>query len=913
MRYWLILVAASLTACGGGGGSSGGNGEPAETAPTISDLVLAQDSVAFMEGGGRFVLEASVAVYDPDRNVSTVRVEISDGTSLTVDVPTPNPSEHGEFIGHIEISTETSGVYTAQVWVVDSTGRSSNRLNAEFTIFGGAALSDLQVNPVEFYIPFRPDLLSYIGAVGTEQTEVTVTAVLEDSHASFTNNGVPGASGVVSAPIALAVGNNEIIVSITADPGGEVRNYSVGIFRNLSSDSRLASLSITPGILDQAFDPDVTDYQAALSFLTSTVRITAAPKDENAVVRLTGRGLPSQFIDMVPYVASDPLPVPLQNGSIVIEVEVTAESGNTSVYAIEFGRQRPPLFATFTTIADSTTQVPGHSATFDSFETPAFDGTEVAFLGVSATDRGIYAGSAGAIRTIADYSTPQPPANNSTVGWFENPDIDNGVVVFPGVADGFAGIYTDNQESLLRVADQSTLMPPGTEAFRTLSGPTIDSGSVVFAGSGAGADANWGIYKSTGGVLDVVIDDSTVVPGGFGETFGFADHVSADSGNVLFRGRSEGDVQEGVYRFDGTTLGVVADRNSAVSDGTEFIRYFANVVSSGDNVAFRGMDTNDTPRFYISDGSTLGSILKPGDAKPLASEPFTKYSLQIMQSLALDEQSLVLEGGYGPLLYRDDLYTSILSEGDTIEGKAVSFVSFANNGLSNNRLAMSVAYDDLSNAIVVAEFDIDRFAPAGVYELDSNLDETNGGPSLMSLGGILFSKGYLFDENQGLVLDSLLSSESYSIEFVVKFDDPVARAKILDFANLSSDSGLYVEDGTLLFIDASTPRRVDANDMVRIEAGINVHVLISRDAATGELVVYVDGHERIRFIDSAAQGVFLSSVANLFVDDSVTLNEASSGFVHYIRIYNMVVSQDQVSFLARGLSDCVLDGCLPMP
>ena len=886
--------------------AAGGTGN---TAPSISNLVLSQDSVAFMEGGGRFVIEASFEVFDPDRDVTTVRIEISDGTSLTVDVPTPNPAERGSVVGAVEVSTEISGVYTAEIWVIDNTGRASNRLDTSFTIFGSAALSGLLTSegPVEPF--FNPDRTSYTATVANDVESITVTATLADTNSSMSINTSASVSGSPSAPIDLTAGENEIIVSVAASVGDDTQEYRINVTRALSPNAQLSSLTLTPGTLDQAFDPDVTGYTVELSFLAATVRITAVTEDENATIEIENQSVPSGS-------PSQKIPVYLQDGITdpPLLVQVRAQDGTIKNYEVVVSRRLPPLFASFTTIADRSTDAPGLDGTFESFRKPAYDGTDVAFKGGTTGEQGVYTTKGGSIRVVADINSPEPRDGVNTFAVFGDPDIDAGTIAFPGYAAEFGGIYTELDGVLSLVADNQTIIPGkacqvcGPNLAFSLLGnrkPSIHDGRVAFAGGPHGSPT--GVYLYSNDVIDVVADAATPVPGAAGQTFSGSSDPSLDSSGVVFRGYTAGDVQSGIYRSDLANIQIIADRSTIIPDSADTLRFFDEQLDqSGDNVAFLARSQTGKTQLFLGDSTTVETIIETGMPKPLSSGSFQWARVPI----AIDGPTLVVHGGFGPILSRNGGLSNLLSAGDILDGKRVSGASFRREGLSGEVIALQIGFDDGTAEIVLADFGFEAQATLADYDLNNSLSDTNNGPNLISLGGNVLETGYSFGENQGLVLRGVLDPGNYSIEVAFRLDEPDALAKLLDFDTLTSDSGLYLEDGLISFIDASTSLTIAAADMIRAEPAVSVHVVITRDSLAGEVIIYVDGHEQIRFTDLAAQAILPSSEATFFTDDNVTTNDTSPGFAHFIRVYDAPLSAEQVSFLARGLSDCHVDGCM---
>jgi hypothetical protein len=87
-----------------------------------------------MEGDGQVTITAEIDFTDPDLDIQTVRVEVSDGTSLTIDVPGPIPGSPGTLIGELTVSSNDEGFFTANVWLVDAAGNSSNHVTVNFSV-----------------------------------------------------------------------------------------------------------------------------------------------------------------------------------------------------------------------------------------------------------------------------------------------------------------------------------------------------------------------------------------------------------------------------------------------------------------------------------------------------------------------------------------------------------------------------------------------------------------------------------------------------------------------------------------------------------------------------------------------------------------------------------------------------------
>jgi hypothetical protein len=179
------------------------------------------------------------------------------------------------------------------------------------------------------------------------------------------------------------------------------------------------------------------------------------------------------------------------------------------------------------------------------------------------------------------------------------------------------------------------------------------------------------------------------------------------------------------------------------------------------------------------------------------------------------------------------------------------------------------------------------------YALRGSLNDNLGGPALTALGGQISALGYVFAANQGLTLSSsVLSATNFTLEFSFRFDSTSGYRKIADFHDLGSDSGLYNLSGALNFYPVVTAGQSD------FSAGVDVHVVLTRDSATNVVTGYVNGQQRFSFVDTSGLAT-ITAVNNrlqMFVDDfSTGQGEASAGTVNYLRMYNGALTATEVA------------------
>ena len=132
--------------------------------------------------------------------------------------------------------------------------------------------------------------------------------------------------------------------------------------------------------------------------------------------------------------------------------------------------------------------------------------------------------------------------------------------------------------------------------------------------------------------------------------------------------------------------------------------------------------------------------------------------------------------------------------------------------------------------------------------------------------------------------------------------------KVMDFANLSSDAGLYLNDltGLLAFYDGAG--MVLGTSSTPIVSGTYAQIVLTRNSATNLTTVYVNGVAQFSFTDSANLAV-LSDATNtgnayltLYQDDATGIGgdivgEATVGDIARLRLYNGVLSAEQVAAL----------------
>ena len=175
---------------------------------------------------------------------------------------------------------------------------------------------------------------------------------------------------------------------------------------------------------------------------------------------------------------------------------------------------------------------------------------------------------------------------------------------------------------------------------------------------------------------------------------------------------------------------------------------------------------------------------------------------------------------------------------------------------------------------------------------------------MVNNGGVLGPAGIAFGPNQGPSLSNwttgTATSANYSIEFYFSFTNTTDFRKILDFKDRTGDPGLYNFNGALNFYNfISGP----ANQIL---ANTLTHIVLTRDSGTNLVTAFVNGNLSFSFNDGTSAGNFTGTgnIMHFFQDDSVTGgNEASAGFVDFIRIYDHPLNSSEAQALFAAVPE----------
>jgi len=147
---------------------------------------------------------------------------------------------------------------------------------------------------------------------------------------------------------------------------------------------------------------------------------------------------------------------------------------------------------------------------------------------------------------------------------------------------------------------------------------------------------------------------------------------------------------------------------------------------------------------------------------------------------------------------------------------------------------------------------------------------------------------YRFKTNSGVQFDNTLAGnfigKTYSIELYFVFDDILGYKRVIDWKNRTTDYGIYVYDGYLYFYPNAE------SDSALVTAGQYVYFVLTRDSVSKDVKVYGDTTLGFTYTDNNMDAVLnADNVLNFFEDDLEVPNEASSGAIALLNIYNYVL------------------------
>lgn len=254
--------------------------------------------------------------YTVTANPGKIAVLQNDPTQTTVTVP--------------GLSNGIAYTFTVTATNINGTSVNSELSNTVTPISQDAHLSYLSLNTGTLSPSFSIDTLNYLVNVNNDVTSITVRPTSADSNAKITVNSVSVVSANASDPINLNVGNNVIVIQVTAQSGLDTKIYTVTVNRaeSAAANSKLSSLTVessdkTDGsVLSPNFDPSVLEYVMNVSNAAKSVNVTAVAASTTTST-ITINGTPKSTLS-----------VNLVSGNNNVSIVVKALDGTKTTYKV---------------------------------------------------------------------------------------------------------------------------------------------------------------------------------------------------------------------------------------------------------------------------------------------------------------------------------------------------------------------------------------------------------------------------------------------------------------------------------------------------------------------------------------------------------------------------------------------------
>jgi hypothetical protein len=165
----------------------------------------------------------------------------------------------------------------------------------------------------------------YTVIVPSSTTGIDVYTAPSDPDASLTING-----GTITN-VLLAVGDNTIVILVTAEDGTTTRTYTIVVTRLGPNNANLSSLEMPIATWDPPFDGSLFVHTASVGFFSTSTPVMPTTEDDDATISVNGTAVASGA-------TSDP--IALAEGSNTILVNVTSADGTTAqTYTVVVSRQ----------------------------------------------------------------------------------------------------------------------------------------------------------------------------------------------------------------------------------------------------------------------------------------------------------------------------------------------------------------------------------------------------------------------------------------------------------------------------------------------------------------------------------------------------------------------------------------------
>jgi formylglycine-generating enzyme required for sulfatase activity len=269
----------------------------------------------------------------------------SDVTSVTISASKADPNAvlsgcvtvgSGTATGQASIPLNGPGTVTPAVFTIAAPNGSSKTYRImvnRVALSGNNSLSTLTISPGSLSPAFSANTLNYTVNVGSNVTNVTVSAAKADLNALISGD-VSAVAGVATGQATIQLSGPGTTTGVTiwvSAPRGSQKTYTLNVARAaLSGNNNLQRLSVSPGTLSPSFSASRTAYTVNVGADVTSVTVTPTLQDDNSSVTINGQGANKRQSQSV--VLSGP------GSNTVIDTVVTAPNGVQKIYTVEVYR-----------------------------------------------------------------------------------------------------------------------------------------------------------------------------------------------------------------------------------------------------------------------------------------------------------------------------------------------------------------------------------------------------------------------------------------------------------------------------------------------------------------------------------------------------------------------------------------------
>jgi tRNA threonylcarbamoyladenosine modification (KEOPS) complex Pcc1 subunit len=183
-------------------------------------------------------------------------------------------------------------------------------------------LSGLDISTGTLSQLFDQNIIAFNVQVAYSISTITVTPTAADESSAITVNGQSVTSGTASQPIDLSLGQNSIIIIVTAKDSTTSKTYTIVVTRlvDVSHNANLAGLSLSTGTLSPAFSSSTINYSAEVASETSSITVIPIAEDSSSSIMINGQSITS---------GNESQSIDLTVGQNTITVIVTAQDSST--------------------------------------------------------------------------------------------------------------------------------------------------------------------------------------------------------------------------------------------------------------------------------------------------------------------------------------------------------------------------------------------------------------------------------------------------------------------------------------------------------------------------------------------------------------------------------------------------------